>query len=51
MGFVKGILVGCGKDPRHRIPPRPLGVAGGVSGKRLLRLLKELTRKANKKDA
>jgi hypothetical protein len=49
--FVKRILVGFGKDPRHRIPPRPLGVAGGISGRRLLGLLKELVRQANKKDA
>ncbi len=40
-----------GKDPRHRTPPRPLGVTGGVSGKRLLGLFKELTRQAKKEDA
>ena len=44
-------VVTAGKRPRHRTPPRGLGVAAGASGKALARLLKDLTRRINKKDA
>jgi hypothetical protein len=40
-----------GKRPRQRPPLRRLGVAAGISGKTLSLLLKELTRRTNKKDA
>lgn len=51
MGLGKTHTPEGGKDPRHRIPLRRIAVCWGIAGKTLERLLKELSRAAENKDA